>query len=62
MAGEVLGTGLAGALLAYPVATLLMGREVAVLFFVVPLPLTSLTGAAVAYLVLRVLRAGGAAR
>ncbi|MEW6081703.1 MAG: hypothetical protein AB1576_07995 [Bacillota bacterium] len=39
-----------------------MGKEVAVLFFVVPLPLTSLTGAAVAYLVLRVLRAGGAAR
>ncbi|HSW10665.1 MAG TPA: energy coupling factor transporter S component ThiW [Bacillota bacterium] len=55
VAGEVLGTGLGGALLAYPVATLLMGREVALLFFVVPFALSSLTGAAVAYLVLRVL-------
>jgi energy coupling factor transporter S component ThiW len=55
VAGEVLGTGLAGAMLAYPVATLLMGREVAVLFFVLPFTLSSVTGALVAYLVLRVL-------
>lgn len=55
VAGEVLGTGLVGAILAYPVAAFLMGREVAVLFFVIPFTLSSLTGAAVAYLVLRVL-------
>jgi len=56
VAGEVLGTGLGGALLAYPVARFLMGREVALLYFVVPFALSSVSGALTAYVVVRLLK------
>lgn len=42
--GELVGTGVLGALASYPIATLLMGREVALFFFVVPFSLSSFAG------------------
>ena len=44
-AGEVIGTGILGALVAYPVAAWLLSKEVAVFTFVVPFSISSVTGA-----------------
>lgn len=43
--GEVIGTGLIGALCAYPVAVLLMGKTPAAFTFVIPFMLSSFVGA-----------------
>lgn len=43
--GEVVGTGILGAILAYPVAALLMSREAALFSFVVPFSVSSCAGA-----------------
>ena len=53
--GEVVGTGLIGALAAYPVAVLLMGRSVALYGFVVPFSISSVVGASVSLILLKVL-------
>lgn len=37
--GEIIGTGIIGALLAYPLATLVLGKEVAVFAYLVPFQL-----------------------
>ncbi|MBT9156565.1 MAG: hypothetical protein DDT37_01552 [Firmicutes bacterium] len=50
VAGEVFGTGILGALLAFPVARFLLGRDVAALFFVVPFLASSSAGAVLGYL------------
>lgn len=55
--GELFGTGLLGALCAYPVAALLLGSAKATLFgFVLPFALSSLVGAVAAGLCLAALR------
>ncbi|MDR0925681.1 MAG: energy coupling factor transporter S component ThiW [Hungatella sp.] len=54
--GEVIGTGLIGGLLCYPVAALLMGKEVAVFFFVVPFFMSTLSGTVLAAVLLAMLR------
>lgn len=52
--GEVIGTGIIGALLAYPLATLVLGKEVAIFAYLIPFSLSSLVGSLVAYLVLQI--------
>lgn len=47
-AGELVGTGLLGAVLSYPVAALLMGRNAALFLFVVPFSMSSLAGVVIA--------------
>ena len=47
--GEVFGTGILGALAAYPIAELLMGSSSAVFFFVFPFLISSLGGSIIAY-------------
>ena len=47
--GELIGTGLLGALVAYPVAILLMGREAAVFGFIIPFAASSVVGAVIAF-------------
>jgi energy coupling factor transporter S component ThiW len=47
-AGELVGTGLLGAVLCYPVAALLMGRDAALFLFVVPFSMSSLAGVVIA--------------
>lgn len=54
--GEVIGTGLIGGLLCYPVAALLMGKEVAFFFFVAPFFLSTLSGTILAGVLLAILR------
>lgn len=43
--GELLGTGLLGALLSYPIAVMILGREAALFAFVIPFSASSLIGA-----------------
>jgi energy coupling factor transporter S component ThiW len=54
--GEVVGTGLIGGVLCYPVAIFLMGKEVAVFFFVVPFLMSTLAGTSLAAILLAMLR------
>lgn len=54
--GEVFGTGVLGALVAFPVAKILLGRDVAALVFVVPFLLSSLLGGATGYALLSALK------
>ena len=54
LAGEVIGTGILGALLAYPVAALLMGKESAVFVYVIPFLISCTGGAIMAYVFLKV--------
>lgn len=52
-AGEVVGTGLIGGLVSYPVAKYLMGREVALFFFVGPFVMSSIAGVAIGYVIFK---------
>lgn len=54
--GEVFGTSFMGALIAYPMATLLMSKDAALFGFVIPFSLSSFVGAAIALVFLTVLK------
>lgn len=58
-AGEVLGTGILGGVLCYPVATMLMGKEAAVFAYVVPFLLSTGCGTAMAAVLLSVMERSG---
>ncbi len=49
MAGEVFGTGILGALLAYPVAKYFIGSAAGALFFIVPFLISTTGGSIIAY-------------
>ena len=55
MLGEVIGTGVIGGIVAYPVAKFFMGREVAAFFFVTPFILSSIAGAFIGYVLFKVI-------
>jgi energy coupling factor transporter S component ThiW len=55
LVGEVLGTGILGALMAYPIAALLLTKQVALFTFVIPFGLSSLVGAALSLILLKAL-------
>lgn len=52
--GEVFGTGVLGGFLAFPLAKYIMGKEVAVLFFVYPFILSSVGGSVLSLVILNV--------
>ena len=52
--GEVIGTGVIGALIAYPVAAILLGKEVAIFVYIVPFSLSSILGSVIAYIILKI--------
>ena len=52
--GEVVGTGIIGALIAYPLAALVLGREVALFVYIVPFSLSSILGSIIAYIILKI--------
>ena len=52
--GEVIGTGILGALLAYPIASILLGKEVALFVYIIPFTMSCSAGAVIAYLFLKV--------
>lgn len=51
--GEVVGTGILGGLVAFPVAYYVMGRNVAAFFFVVPFLISTVGGSLIAYFLLK---------
>lgn len=51
--GEVIGTGIIGALVAYPLAAFVLGKEVAMFVYIVPFSLSSIVGSVIAYIVLK---------
>lgn len=51
--GELIGTGIIGGLVAYPVAKYVLGSQAGALFFVSPFLISSAGGAALAYLLYR---------
>lgn len=57
--GEIFGTGLIGAVLCYPIATALMGKEVAVFFFVTPFLMSTVCGTILAAILLLILHRTG---
>lgn len=54
--GEIVGTGIIGALLCYPIAIFLMGKEIALFFYVVPFLTSTVCGTAMAVVLLEILR------
>ncbi|MGL5354235.1 MAG: energy coupling factor transporter S component ThiW [Clostridium sp.] len=54
LGGEIIGTGILGAIVAYPISALLLGRETAVLVYILPFTLSSFAGGVLAYLILKV--------
>ncbi|MBP3199143.1 MAG: energy coupling factor transporter S component ThiW [Butyrivibrio sp.] len=53
---EVIGTGIIGGLLAYPVAAFIMGKEVALFVYVVPFLVSTIGGTIIAAIFVTVLR------
>ena len=53
---EVIGTGIVGGLLAYPVAAFIMGKEVALFVYVVPFLVSTIGGTIIAAILVTVLR------
>ena len=53
--GEVLGTGVLGALISYPIATFILGQNISVFFFITPFMMSTVVGSIIAYVVLKVL-------
>jgi energy coupling factor transporter S component ThiW len=53
IAGEILGTGILGGLLAFPMAYFLMGKKVAALFFVAPFLISTIGGSLIAYFLIK---------
>ena len=51
--GEVVGTGLIGAVLAYPVAALIMSKEAALFGFVIPFGISSFAGAVISVVLIK---------
>lgn len=49
--GEVIGTGVIGALVAYPLAKLLLGSGVGAFFFIMPFMISTTGGSLIAYMV-----------
>ncbi len=58
-AGEVFGTGIIGAILAFPIASLFLSKTGAIFGFVIPFGLSSLVGAAISLVFLGALKKTG---
>ena len=57
--GEVIGTGIIGGLLAYPVATMIMGKEAALFAYVMPFLTATVVGSFMAWLIIGILEKSG---
>jgi energy coupling factor transporter S component ThiW len=58
--GEIFGTGIIGAILCYPVATLLMGKEAAMFAYVIPFLMSTASGTLMAAILTGALYKSGA--
>lgn len=59
-AGEIVGTGILGGMLCYPVAVWIMGREAALFTYVLPFLVSTMGGACIAAVLLAALSESGA--
>jgi len=57
--GEIVGTGIIGAILAYPIATLFLSKEAALLGFVIPFGISSIAGAGISLVFILALKKTG---
>ncbi|MDK2824411.1 MAG: hypothetical protein PWQ67_553 [Clostridia bacterium] len=55
VAGEIFGTGILGGLASFPIAKYILGKEVAVFFFVVPFLVSTIGGSFIGYLILKMM-------
>jgi len=55
-AGEIIGTGIIGSLVAFPISKVLLGSEVGAFFFIPPFILSSFVGTVLGILVIKFLR------
>ncbi|NLK00864.1 MAG: energy coupling factor transporter S component ThiW [Clostridia bacterium] len=56
--GEVFGTAVIGGLVSFPIAKFILGQEAAAFAFVIPFAVSSIAGAAVAFVLLRFIPRG----
>lgn len=61
-AGEVIGTGILGAIACYPIATLFLGKEAALFGLVPAFFVSSLAGAAIGFVLLKIFMKNAAGR
>ncbi|KDR96244.1 energy coupling factor transporter S component ThiW [Peptoclostridium litorale DSM 5388] len=52
-AGEIAGTGIIGALLSFPMAYFIMGKQVGALFFIIPFTASTIGGSLIALAILK---------
>lgn len=60
--GEIFGTGIIGGLLAYPVATMVMGKQAAMFAYVVPFLTATVVGSFMALMMIGIMEKSGAFR
>lgn len=58
--GEIIGTGLLGAMAAYPIAAFVMGKEAAIFTYVIPFGISTVVGALIASVLMFALAKTGA--
>lgn len=52
VAGEIFGTGVLGGLLAFPIAKLLLGKDIAAFYFIIPFSMSTIGGSIIGYAIL----------
>jgi len=52
VAGEIIGTGILGGLLAFPIAKLLLGKDIAAFYFIIPFLISTIGGSIIGYAIL----------
>lgn len=55
VAGEIFGTGILGGLLAFPIAKLILGKDVAAFYFIIPFLISTIGGSIIGYVILKVM-------
>lgn len=53
--GEIIGTGILGSLLAFPIANLIMGKKVGAFFFIIPFLVSTIGGSLISYFIVGIL-------
>lgn len=52
--GEIIGTGIIGGILAFPIANFVMGKKVGALFYIIPFLISTVGGSIIAFFILKV--------
>lgn len=53
VAGEIVGTGILGAIIAFPIARFILGKNVTAFFFVIPFLINTVSGSLIAFFILK---------